>query len=122
MEIVLKIAGIAALISGTGFSILGMLGLLRLPDSYTRLHATGKISVFGCVFLMISAIKSTPLTLGKGLVLIFLLLLCAPASAHAIASAAHRSGVPMQKSTVDDLIQRSRAKSPPKQPEYIPPD
>jgi multicomponent Na+:H+ antiporter subunit G len=99
--------GLIALLIGTLFSILGILGLLRLPDVYSRLHATGKVSVYGTVLLMIAAIALTPLNLGKGLVLIALLLLSAPAVAHAIASAAYQSGIPMKSAQRDDLRKRS---------------
>jgi multicomponent Na+:H+ antiporter subunit G len=33
---------------------------LRLPDVYTRLHATGKVSVFGVVMLLLAAVFWTP--------------------------------------------------------------
>jgi multicomponent Na+:H+ antiporter subunit G len=106
MTLALQVIGTLALIAGSTFSILGILGMLRLPDSYTRLHATGKISAFGCVFLSIAAITLTPLTLGKGLVLILLLLLSAPTVSHAIASAAYRAGVPRLPTETDELRQR----------------
>jgi multicomponent Na+:H+ antiporter subunit G len=103
----LQTLGLIALLLGTIFSILGILGLLRLPDVYTRLHATGKVSVYGTVLLLIAAISLTPLSLGKGLVLIALLLLSAPAVAHAIASAAYQAGIPMKSAGRDDLRRRS---------------
>lgn len=106
MSLALQLVGISALVAGTVFSILGILGMLRLPDSYTRLHATGKVSAFGCVFLCIAAISLTPFTLGKGLVLIFLLLLSAPTVSHAIASAAYRAGAPRLTTQTDELQQR----------------
>jgi multicomponent Na+:H+ antiporter subunit G len=103
----LQSIGLIALLMGTLFSILGILGLLRLPDVYTRLHATGKVSVYGTVLLIVAAIVLTPLSLGKGLVLIGLLLLSAPAVAHAIASAAYQAGIPMKSAQRDDLRKRS---------------
>jgi multicomponent Na+:H+ antiporter subunit G len=103
----LQIIGLIGLMIGTLFSILGILGLLRLPDVYSRLHATGKVSVYGTVLLLIAAIALTPLSLGKGLVLIGLLLLSGPAVAHAIASAAYQAGIPMKSAQRDDLRKRS---------------
>lgn len=111
----IQIIGLVALVIGTLFSILGILGLLRLPDVYTRLHATGKVSVYGTVLLLIAAISLTPLSLGKGLVLIALLLLSAPAVAHAIASAAYQAGIPMEPAGRDDLRKRSPRASKPEQ-------
>lgn len=109
MELLLQIIGLIALVIGTLFSIIGILGMVRLPDVYTRLHATGKVSVFGAVLLLIAGISLTPLSLGKGLVLIGLLLLSAPAVSHAIASAAYRTGIPMQ-SKYPDALQKHQFK------------
>jgi multicomponent Na+:H+ antiporter subunit G len=86
---------IVAVVVGTLFSLVGILGYLRLPDVYTRLHATGKVGVFGTVLLLVAAALSTPLTVGKGVVLIVLLLIAGPTTSHAIASAAYRLGIPM---------------------------
>jgi multicomponent Na+:H+ antiporter subunit G len=103
MDALLKTIGIFFVLVGTLFSIIGVLGILRLPDTYSRLQTTGKISVFGCVFLTIAAMCLTPLSLGKGMILIFLLLLSGPTVAHALASAAYRTGVPMQGSGKDEI-------------------
>jgi multicomponent Na+:H+ antiporter subunit G len=107
MILLSQILGLIALLAGTLFSILGILGLLRLPDVYARLHATGKVSVYGTVLLLIAAILLTPVSLGKGVVLIGFLLLSSPAVAHAIASAAYQAGIPMKSAQRDDLRSRS---------------
>jgi len=106
-----EILAILAVIGGTAFSITGVLGLVRLPDVYTRLHATGKVGVFGVVLLLIAAVLITPLSLGKGLVLIALLLIGGPVTAHALASAAYRIGVPLKRAVRDDLAERNDARS-----------
>ena len=83
--------------------MLGVLGYLRLPDVYTRLHAVGKVGIFGTVLLLLGAVAWTPLGLGKGLVLIALLLLAGPVTAHALASAAYRAVIPLSSPRCDDL-------------------
>jgi multicomponent Na+:H+ antiporter subunit G len=103
MEFILHLIALAAVILGTLFSILGVLGLIRLPDVYTRLHATGKVGLFGVVLLLIGDVIFTPLGLSKGLVLIVLLMIGGPATSHALASAAYRSGIPMKQAIRDDL-------------------
>ncbi len=105
METVLQAMAILAVLAGTVFSILGVLGYVRLPDVYTRLHAVGKVGIFGAVLLLLGAVAWTPLGLGKGLVLIALLLLAGPVTAHALASAAYRIGIPQSQSLRDDLAQ-----------------
>jgi multicomponent Na+:H+ antiporter subunit G len=103
VDIIVQLIAIVAVLVGTAFSILGVLGYIRLPDVYTRLHATGKVGVFGTVLLLVAAVAWTPLGWSKGLVLIGLLLLSGPVVAHALASAAYRIGIPMAGSIRDDL-------------------
>ena len=103
MEAVLQTVAVMAVLVGTAFSMLGVLGYVRLPDVYTRLHAVGKVGIFGTVLLLVGAVAWTPLGLGKGLVLIALLLLAGPVTAHALASAAYRVGIPQSRPIRDDL-------------------
>jgi multicomponent Na+:H+ antiporter subunit G len=103
MDLVLQVIAVLTVLLGTAFSVLGVLGYVRLPDVYSRLHATGKVGVFGVVLLLVAAMAGTPLGLGKGLVLIVLLLLSGPVTAHALSSAAYRTGIPLAHGIRDDL-------------------
>jgi multicomponent Na+:H+ antiporter subunit G len=107
MDTFLQLIAILAVVIGTIFSVLGMLGTVRLPDVYTRLHATGKIGVFGVVLLLIAAVAWTPLSWGKGLLLIAFLLLAGPVTSHALSSAAYRIGIPFAHRVRDDLADDS---------------
>lgn len=98
---------ILAVLMGTFFSIVGVLGFIRFPDVYTRLHSTGKVGVFGVVLLLIAVVVWEHLSWGRGLILVFFLMLAGPATAHALASAAIRIGLPMKGAERDDLSQRS---------------
>lgn len=95
MAFLIEVATVAAVIVGTLFSAVGLLGYIRLPDVYSRLHATGKVGVFGTVFLLLAAMAWTPLGVGKGLILILLLLIAGPVTSHALGSAAYRIGLPV---------------------------
>jgi multicomponent Na+:H+ antiporter subunit G len=110
MEIIFEIIAILAVLLGTFFSISGVLGYYRLPDVYTRLHATGKVGVFGVVLLLVAAIARTPLSWGKGLVLIVLLIIAGPVVSHTLGSAAYRIGIPLKHPQMDEL--RARRKQP----------
>ena len=105
MENILILIAILAVCIGTFFSLTGVLGYVRFPDVYTGLHASGKVSVFGVVLLMVAAISWTPLSLGKGLVLISLVLISGPVVSHALASAAYRIQVPLEQTVRDELKQ-----------------
>ena len=82
-----------------------MLGLIRFPDVYSRLQATGKVVVFGVVLLLVAAAAWTPLSWGRALLLILLLVVAGPVTSHAIGSAAYRVGIPMKRSIRDDLAE-----------------
>jgi multicomponent Na+:H+ antiporter subunit G len=103
MDSILQFLALIAVITGTAFSLIGVIGLLRLPDVYTRLHATGKVGVYGAVLLLVAAAIWTPLGWGKALLLIILLMVSGPVTAHAISSAAYRIGLPMKNHVRDDL-------------------
>ena len=103
MEVILELIVLIAIIIGTAFSVIGVIGFIRLPDVYTRLHATGKVSVFGVVLLLLAAVFWTPVGIGKDLVLIGLLMLAGPVATHTIASAAYKLGIPMRGTIRNDL-------------------
>jgi multicomponent Na+:H+ antiporter subunit G len=103
MEQILQLTALVAVITGTTFSVLGVLGYMRFPDVYTRLHATGKVGVFGVVLLLIAAVNLSLLELGKALVLIVMLMISGPVAAHTISAAAYRIGIPMKRAVRDDL-------------------
>ena len=95
METALNVLAFIFLVLGTLLSIIGFIGFIRLPDVFTRLHATGKVSVFGLVFLLLAADILTPLATWKALLLIFFVLAASPTVSHAISSAAYRAGIPI---------------------------
>lgn len=103
MESALQLLAAVAIVLGTTFSVLGILGVVRMPDVYTRLHATGKIGVFGAVLLLLGVVLLLPKAAGKAIVLIFFLLLAGPVTAHSLSSAAYRIGIPFAKPMRNDL-------------------
>ena len=103
MNTFLQFIALIAVIVGTFFSVIGMLGLVRFPDVYSRLQATGKVAVFGVVLLLVAAAAWTPLSWPRALLLILLLMVAGPVTSHAIASAAYRIGIPMKRFVRDDL-------------------
>ena len=105
MDSFLQFIALIAVIIGTLFSVIGILGLIRLPDVYSRLQATGKVAVFGVVLLLVAAAAWTPLSWGRALLLILLLMVAGPVTSHAIASAAYRIGTPMRQAIQNDLTE-----------------
>ncbi|NDJ34280.1 MAG: monovalent cation/H(+) antiporter subunit G [Chloroflexi bacterium] len=83
------ILGLFFLWSGVLFSFVGVLGLIRLPDVFTRLHAAGKVAPLGMIGLLIGAALLLPGTALKMIALAGFLFVTAPVASHAIAAAAH---------------------------------
>lgn len=76
---------------------LGVLGVFRMPDTYTQLHASSKAVVFGLIALLAATTTGgEPSIIFRVLLVAAFLLLTTPVAAHAIARAAYRSGEPME--------------------------
>ncbi len=53
MEITLFIIGRACLLLGSIFAVIGGIGLLRLPDFYSRMHGGGITDTLGAGLILI---------------------------------------------------------------------
>jgi multicomponent Na+:H+ antiporter subunit G len=84
----------ALVVAGLLFVLGGVVGVLRLPDFYTRLHALGKCDTLG-VGLMVGglALRTGGQDAAKMLLLLLFVLLASPLATHALARAAWRLGV-----------------------------
>jgi multicomponent Na+:H+ antiporter subunit G len=103
---VIEIVGMALLAIGAACSLIGSIGLLRFPDVYTRLHANTVIVVGGAITSIIgtSVLGGLGSFTLKALLIALFMFITAPVISHAIARAAHRSGVRLwEKSVVDKL-------------------
>src|SRR5690625_4301917 len=92
---------------GVFFTLLGAIGVIRLKDVYSRMHAAGKSSTLGLVFLMLAAvIYFIPVGIFniKILLSIIFVFMTAPLSALVVNRTAYKIGVPLEKNSVrDDL-------------------
>lgn len=108
LETLLQIIALVAVTVGTAFSVIGVVGLIRFPDVYTRAHASGKVSTFGVVLLLVAAIGLTPVGWAKAILLVALILIAGPVVSHVIGAAAYKMGVPMKQDICDDLVDNSK--------------
>ncbi|OCA81487.1 Na+/H+ antiporter subunit G [Bacillus sp. FJAT-27225] len=92
------------ILAGTIITFLSAIGLLRLPDVYTRSHAASKSTTLGVLFTLVGTFIfflfnegyfSIRLFLG-----IFFVFLTAPVSAHLISRAAYKTNVELAESTI----------------------
>jgi multicomponent Na+:H+ antiporter subunit G len=87
---------------GAFFLLVGSIGLLRLPDMFTRMHAATKCTTLGamCTLLGVAILMQGEVAIKAVLIVIFIVL-GNPTSAHAIARAAYRSGTRMKIGSYD---------------------
>jgi len=122
LSIIFDIIIIIFLSVGVFFNFLAGIGLLRFPDVYTRLHAGTKCTTFGSIFICGSVIllglKMWYQGSTDGSVLaihttgaLIAILLTNPTGAHAIARAAHRSGVKPVGAVIDELEEKQTKKA-----------
>jgi multicomponent Na+:H+ antiporter subunit G len=90
-------------IAGTSMSVIGVLGYYRLPDVFTRLHATGLVGTFGVTFLAAATVLAAGVAWPKALLLAILTFIAGPVTTHALGSAAYRIGLPLKLSFRNDL-------------------
>lgn len=85
----------ALIVAGLVFVFAGALGVLRLPDFYTRLHAAGVTDTLGAELILIGLAVQAGFSLlaAKILLVGLFLFLTSPAATHAIAHAAHQAGL-----------------------------
>jgi multicomponent Na+:H+ antiporter subunit G len=85
----------ALLCAGGAFCLIGALGMLRMPDLYTRMHAASVLDTLGAGLLLAGMILQAGLTLVavKLAIIGVLLFFTAPAATHALARAAQLRGV-----------------------------
>jgi len=83
------------LVAGGAFCIIGMAGLVRLPDMFTRLHGASVTETLGAGFIVIGLILQAGFTLvaAKLVIIMGLILLTSPVATHALAQAALHAGI-----------------------------
>lgn len=87
------------LLTGALIMIIGTAGLLKFPDFYTRMHATGKCDTLGQILIIVGCMiyeGFSFITIKLFLVTAFYLL-AGPASTHALIKAGYVCGVPVWK-------------------------
>ena len=103
---------------GLFFQFMGAIALHRFPDVYTRMHGATKCTTFGSMFIYAGVIVYSALRWMSGdaaymsmalhtFLVMVMIMVTNPTGAHAIARAAHRSGVKPVNAVVDMLKEES---------------
>lgn len=99
--------------AGVFFFTVGVVGLLRFPDVYTRLHATTKCDTLGAGLILIGLIlQGSPAVAVKLLLIIILLWITNPTAAHVIARAALCCEIPQTKGSFEMKIEAGQEEAP----------
>ncbi len=86
---------------GAFFYLVGAIGLIRMPDVFTRMHANGISDTVGAGFMLVGMMLTAGFTLisAKLFIIILIILFTTPIATHALAQAAMHAGIhPMLKS------------------------
>lgn len=83
------------IVAGSFFVLVGAIGLVRMPDLYTRMHAASVTDTLGAGLLLVGFMLQAGLTLVtlKLLFLLLLLVFTGPMASHALAQAALHVGI-----------------------------
>ncbi|HED11748.1 MAG TPA: Na+/H+ antiporter subunit G [Caldithrix abyssi] len=99
-----RVAGSLIALTGSLFLFLGALGVWRMPDVYNRMQTGTKSTTLGSILTLFGLGVYQPEWMGQMLILMLFIAVTNPISSHALARAAHHTGVPLtQKSVMDEL-------------------
>jgi multicomponent Na+:H+ antiporter subunit G len=95
MDTVWDALTLSCLLTGGFFSIVGAIGIVRLPDFFSRMHSGGITDTLGAGLILLGLMfqAGMSLALGKLLMILMLLVVTSPTSSHALAQAAFAQGL-----------------------------
>ncbi|WP_417732329.1 monovalent cation/H(+) antiporter subunit G [Rosistilla oblonga] len=93
--IALDILSWALMLIGAFFSIVGGIGIVRLPEFFSRLHGAGITDTMGAGAILLGLVFQVGLSLAavKLIMILFFLLVTSPSSCHALARSAVTHGL-----------------------------
>lgn len=95
MSVTVDLLSWICLVAGGAFCVVGTLGLVRMPDFYTRMHAASVTDTLGAGLMLFGMILQAGFSLitVKLLMILLLLLFTNPTATHALAKAARARGL-----------------------------
>ena len=100
---------IALAVIGLAFTLSGAVGILRMPDVYSRIQCSSKTVTMGALPALIALVVGQgPISSygSRALLVAVLLLIVNPAASHALVRAAYKTGVPMWPGAITDEPRR----------------
>jgi len=95
MELLIDLASWFFFIVGSAFLLIGAIGIIRLPDIFSRMHGAGIIDTMGTAMLFSGMLLQAGLTIVsiKLFLILLFLMFTSPTSTHALARAALDAGL-----------------------------
>ena len=105
-----SILSIIMVVTGIVFMLAGSIGILRLPDFYSRTHAVSKSDTLGIIFVILGLVVYEGFTQSslKLILVILFIALANPVGTHALAKAALKKGL---KPMITDKKSKKTGKS-----------
>lgn len=90
MAAAVEVASWVAILAGSFFALTGGVGILRLPDLFTRFHAAGVTDTMGAGLILFGLMLQAGMSLVciKLILILAFLLLTSPTATHVVAKAA----------------------------------
>jgi len=90
-----NVIAVVLLAGGFFFVVAGAVGVVRLPDFYTRLHAVGKNDTLGVAMMLVGLVVLEGLSRNsvKMLLIVVFIALANPVATHALGRAAWKTGL-----------------------------
>ena len=110
MSILIDMLSWILLLAGGAFCIIGALGLVRMPDFFTRMHAASVTDTLGAGLILLGLMLQAGFTLVtvKLIVLGLLIFFTSPTATHALAQAALARGLqPLLAQAEEDVSSKS---------------
>ena len=95
---------------GAACALIGAMGIVRFPDVYNRIHANTVVVVGGVIVMLLGAsvLEGLSSYTLKILIIALFIFLTNPVGSHAIARAAHKSGVKLWRRSVVDKLEEGK--------------
>lgn len=92
---VLDIIGAVLILGGAVFTLIAAIGLVRLPDLFSRTHAAAKPQMLGLMLMCtgIALMMRTPAWTGVCILVLSIQVVAAPVGSHMLGRAAYRDGL-----------------------------
>lgn len=105
MSILLDALGWICIVLGSVFCMIGGIGMLRMPDLFTRAHAAGITDTLGAALILLglmTQVEFGQVTVKLIMVLVFLWV-TSPTATHALMKAAFAAGIRASDESEDEI-------------------